>query len=186
MAIQVSAKKKEVKMPKGIDILFNFSVVFLVFVGMVYFFTVYLNVRAENIKEDLEQKIESKRAEIPEKQELEKIATTYFQLIEDFKLVTKNRKTVSTFFKPFEKMIHPEVVISDMSLNLLQDEVLIFGKGEDIIAVGQQFRALKENKDVLAVNLSELNISEEENEDNVRFSFSIKVDKDLLKLQIND
>lgn len=184
MAIQVTEKKKETKYPKGIDVLFQFSVFFFIFVGIAYFFTIYLNVKAEEVKVEVERRIEEKKAEIPEKDELEKTAHRYFQLIEDFKLIIDNNKIISPFFPPFERMIHPQVIVSSVSVNSFSNEGLIFGEGKDLVAVGQQFLALKNNEKVSDVNLMSIEILNEE--DVVRFSFSLKFDKDLFKFYTND
>lgn len=184
MAIQVTEKKKETKYPKGIDVLFQFSVFFFIFVGLAYFFTIYLNMKAEELKGEIEQRTEEKKAEIPEKEELERTAHRYFQLIEDFKLIIGNNKIISPFFRPFEEMIHPRVVISSVSVNSFSNEGLIFGEGEDLVAVGQQFLALKNNEKASDVRLVSIDISSEEGI--VRFSFSLKFDKDLFKFYTND
>ena len=184
MAIQVTEKKKETKYPKGIDVLFQFSVFFFIFVGISYFFTIYLNVRAEEVKVEVERRIEEKKAEIPEKEELEKTAQRYFQLVEDFKLIIDNNKIISPFFFPFEEMVHPQVVISSVNVDSISNDGLIFGEGEDLVAVGQQFLSLKRNEKVSDVNLISIDISREE--DVVRFSFSLKFDKDLFNFYTND
>ncbi len=184
MAIQVTEKKKETKYPKGIDILFQFSVFFFVFVGIAYFFTIYLNVQAEELKSEVERRIEEKKAEIPEREELEKNAQRYFQLVEDFKLIIDNNRIVSPFFYPFEEMIHPRVIISGMTVDSFSGNGLIFGEGEDLVAVGQQFLALKNNEKASDVNLVSIDILSEE--DVVRFSFSLNFDKELFNFYTND
>jgi hypothetical protein len=184
MAIQVTEKKKETKYPKGIDLLFQFSIFFFILVGVAYFFTIYLNVRAEEVKMEVERRIEEKKAEIPEKEELERTAQRYFQLVEDFKLIVDNNKVISPFFYPFEEMIHPRVVISSVTVDSFSNNGIIFGEGEDLIAIGQQFLALKNNENASDVNLASIDILAEE--EVVRFSFSLNFDKDLFKFYIND
>jgi calcineurin-like phosphoesterase family protein len=186
MAIQVTEKKKEVKMPKGVDVLFNFAIVLFIAVGVAYFFSLYLNVKAEETKEEIKQRIEAKKAEIPEKAELEKTAQKYFHLIEDFKLVGDNQKRFSLFFEPFERMIHPEVSISEISFNFNEKEATMIGEGRELVSIGQQFYALKKNEDVSDVNLTSLIISGEETEKSVIFVFSIKLNKDIFKPKTDD
>jgi hypothetical protein len=184
MAIQVTEKKKETKYPKGIDVLFQFSVFFFIFVGIAYFFTIYLNVKAEELKLEVERRIEEKKAEIPEKEELERVAQRYFHLVEDFKLIVDNNRVVSPFFFPFEEMIHPRVVISSLSVDSFSNSGIILGEGEDLVAVGQQFLALKNNENTSEVNLVNIDILSEE--EVVRFSFSLNFNKDLFKFYTND
>ncbi len=181
MAIQVTEKRKEVKLPKGVDVLFNFAIVLFIIVGFAYFFTMYLNVKAEETKDEIKQRIEAKKAEIPEKAKLEKTAQAYFHLIEDFKTISRNQKITSPFFIPFEKMIHPEVTIFDISFNLDGGEGLMTGVGKNLLVVGQQFHALKNNENVSNVNLSSLIISGDEEEKSVNFSFIMNINKDIFE-----
>ncbi len=182
MAIKVSEKKKETKLPKGMDMLFQFAVLLFVLVGASYFFMMYLNAEAEEKKTEIEQAITAKRAEIPEKEKLEEEARGYFNLIEDFKLVVENNRVLSPFFSPFEKMIHPNVSVFEMSVNLDEREGVIMGEGEDLVTIGQQFHALKNSESVSSVDLTGLTVPEEE--DKISFSFSIRFDEELFKLQL--
>ncbi len=184
MAIQVTEKKKETKLPKGVDLLFHFAIALFILVGAAYFATMYLNVKAEETKAEIKQRIEEKKAEIPEKEELEKKAQSYFHLIEDFKLIANNQKITSPFFVPFEEMIHPEVAVFDLSFNLSGGEGMLLGEGKDLLVVGQQFYALKNNEDISDVNLSSLTISEEETV--VGFSFTMKFKNEIFKQKIDD
>ncbi len=183
MAIQVSEKKKESNLPKGVDMLFQFAVVLFILVSISYFAMMYFNAEAKETKAEIELAIETKKAEIPEKQELERKARDYFNLVEDFKLLVKNQRVTSLFFEPFEKMIHPEVSLSDMRINLNENTGTFTGKGEDLVAVGQQFHALK-NKDFISdVGLTGLTVSEE---GEIVFSFLIKFDTDFFKFQLTE
>ncbi len=183
MAIQVSEKKKESTLPKGVDMLFRFAIVFFILVSLSYFFMMYLNAEAVETKTEIESAIETKKAEIPEKEELEKKIRDYFNLIEDFKLIVKNHRVMSPFFEPFEKMIHPEVSLSEMRLDLSGNTGTFAGKGEDLVAVGQQFHVLKNREFISDVELTGLTVSED---DEVVFSFLIKLNADFFKFQLTE
>ncbi len=183
MAIKVSEKKKETKLPKGVDLLFQFAVLLFVLVGGSYFFMMYLNAEAKEEKKEIEQAIVAKRAEIPEKEKLEEKARGYFNLIEDFKLVVENNRVLSPFFGPFEKMIHPNVSVFEMSVNLGEGEGVITGSGRDLVTVGQQFHALKNSDFISNVDLTDLTVPED---DRISFSFSVKFSEELFKLQLKE
>lgn len=187
MAIQVTEKKKEIKIPKGVDILFQFGVVLLVVIGLAYLATFYLSTKAVEEKKEVEQSIENKKAEIPEKQKLEETARYYRNLIDDFQMIVKNNRILSPFFQPFQKMVHPEVILVNLSVNLLESQGSFMGQAEDIVAVGQQFMALKDNENIRSVSLESLLISGDDAEERkIDFSFVINVDKDLFNFNIND
>jgi len=188
MAIQVSEKKKEVKLPQGMDALFQFSIILFVLVGLSYFFMMYLNISAEERKSEIETKIEETKAQIPEKEELERKAERYFNHIEDFKLILGNHQVTSPFFGPFEEMIHPEVSILRTEVSLDENEGMLTGLGEDLVAVGQQFSALKSREFISDVNLIALMVDEDEEtrEEIIMFSFVIRVEPELFELNIKN
>jgi hypothetical protein len=173
MAIQVENKKKKVKLPKSLDILFNFSLALIIIVVASYFFVDFLVATADETREKIENEIANKRAEIPEKEELEEVVRNYFNLIEDYKVLVENQRIISSFFPIFEEMIHPEVNIANVTFNSRERRGQIIGAGSGFVAVGQQFSALKENKNISSVRLENLNTSEEDNRERVAFVFSI-------------
>jgi len=184
MAIKVSEIKKKTKVPEGVDALFYFSLFLFFLVGAFYLFMLNLNLKAEEKKVEIEQAIENKKAEIPEKKDLEETAQKYFNLVEDFKLISENRRVTSSFFGPFEKMVHPEVFLFEAEINLDENEGIFSGEGEDLVVVGQQFHFLKNNESVLNVELTELTVSREE--EKVLFSFSIKFNEELFRFQLKE
>ncbi len=183
MAIKVSEKKKENKLPKGVDMLFQFAVFLFILVGSSYFFMMYLNAEAEEKKMEIEQAIEDKRAEIPEKEKIEEEVRGYFNLIEDFKLVVENNRVLSPFFVPFEKMIHPNVSVFEMGVNLDDGKGVITGGGENLVAVGQQFHLLKNSDFITNVDLTGLTVSKD---GQISFSFSIIFSVELFEFQLKE
>lgn len=184
MAIQVTEKKKEVKTPKGLDAFLQLSVVLFFLAAVAYGLFFYLNTEAEEAKAEVERQIEETKAQIPEKEELERRAQEHFNLIEDFKLLSRNRRVLSPFFEPFENMIHPRVMIFSFIAEVDQDEARFSGVGEDLVAVGQQFKGLKNTEFVLNVSLSELAvIRREDGRAYVEFSFQLELDPETFKFE---
>ncbi len=190
MAIQVSEKKNEIKLPQGLDALFHFAVVLFIIVGASYFFVLYLTARAEAREEQIEQKIEETKAQIPEKEELERTAQRYFNLIEDFKFVLEKHHLFSLLFSPFEEMTHPGVTIVSAEFNLDEGIIIVGGVTDNLVAVGQQFHALKNKDFILNVNLDNLNVKREDDivleREEILFSFMLSIDRDLFKFETKD
>ena len=173
MAIEVQKKKKGIDLPKGLDIFLQGMIALFAVMGIIYLSLLYLNAQVNEEKKIIEEQIEAKKAEIPEKQELERVAHEYRNLIEDFKLVSQNRNTFSLFFNPFEEMVHPSVIIFSTRVNLEESVVNFTGEAEDITVLGQQFFALKNNKNIESVTLSSMEIEKEEKR--VVFSFEAQL-----------
>ncbi len=170
MAIQVDNKKKKVKLPKSLDILFNFALALFLVVTSSYFLISFLIVNAEEVKREIEHNIEKKKAEVPEREEFEEAARNYFNLIEDFKVVVEKQKLVSLIFEPVEKITHPAVVINNANINLENNQGQIGGVGKNLIVIGQQFHALKNNEFISSVSLDALSVTED---GEVNFSFTL-------------
>ncbi len=183
MAIEVTKKKKEVKLPKGLDVFFQIAIVLFIIVSAAYLFVIYLNMQAEEAKTEIERQIEEKKAEIPEKEELERIAWEHFNLIEDFKTVTQSRKALSPFFGPFEGAVHPSVLVLNLSVNPEKNEAHFSGTGRNLVAVGQQFLALKNREFVLHAELTDLAVVEREDGTTyTEFAFMLSLAPDVFKL----
>ncbi len=183
MAIQVDNKKQRNKIPKSVDLLFNFSLILLLLVTGSYFFINFLMANTEEVRKEIEANIEKKKGEIPDRENVENIARDYFNLIEDFKLITSNQQSISLVFNPLEEMIHPGVSISSATVNLENNTMQMSGEAENLVAVGQQFQALKSNKNILSVDLESMIVLREDKSGKILFSFSITFKKDLFKFQ---
>ncbi len=175
MAIEVQKKKKGIDLPKGLDIFLQGMIVLFIIMGIVYFTFLYLNRQAKEEKSVIERQIEAKKAEIPEKQELERMAHEYRNLVEDFKLISENRSTFSLFFSPFEEMMHPATVVSSIRVDLEKNIINLAGNAENITVLGQQFFALKNNNKIEDVTLNNMEIEKEEK--TVSFSFEIQLEE---------
>jgi hypothetical protein len=187
MAIEVGKKKKETKLPKSLDLFFQFTIFLFVLVGASYFFMIFINARALDTKTQIEEQIKKKEAEIPEREELEKTAQEYFNLVEDFKTVVENHQVVSAFFDPFERIIHPKISVISVLLDVKNSEVSFMGEGENLVAVGQQFLILKNSEVVKEISLEQISLIEEIGEKKrVEFVFKIKIDPLLLNFNVEE
>ncbi len=177
MAIQIDNKKKKVKMPKSLDVLFNFALALFVVVIGSYFLISFLIANAEEVKREIEHNIEKKKAEIPERESLEEVARDTFNIIEDFKIIVEKQKLVSLIFGPLEKMTHPRASISSVSVNISNQQMNISGMADGFVSAGQQFQALKDNTLISSVSLDGLSLNED---GQVMFSFVVNLKEGLL------
>jgi hypothetical protein len=148
---------------------------------------IFLNSKALKVKTEIEEQIKRKEAEIPEREELEKTAQYYFNLVEDFKTVVQNHTVTSPFFEPFEKIVHPKVLFYNISLDINKKTISFSGAGENLTAVGQQFLVLKNNNAVKNISLTNLSLIEAEREGEkkrVEFSFSGELEPTLLNFNL--
>jgi len=188
MAIEVGKKKKKgSKTPKGLDIFFQAMVILFIIIVGSYFFAQHLKSQAEETKTEIESEIERRKAEVPEKKEMEDAARYYSNLIRDFKTVSDNRHIISSFFSPLERSIHPEVTIVALNIDPEGKSAVIEGEGEDFIAVGQQFHALKNRDFIEDVALSSLStVRDGEEIDYITFVFDIEIVEDLFTKTIKE
>ncbi len=183
MAIQVGDKTKKKKgkdLPENLDLFLPISIILFIIMGLFYISLFYLNAKAEETGEILENNIEQKEKEIPE--EIEKDAKKYSNIIEDFKELLEDHTIASPFFDLLENMMHPRVMMSSIDMSFEDNEAVISGKGEGFISVGQQFYVLKTRDFISEVTLDEMSKgSREEDEDDlgdyVDFSFTVKFNK---------
>ena len=187
MAIEVSNRKKEIKLPKGADLFFHFNIILLILAGIFYGFVYYLNFQAESVSQEIEEFTQARKAEFPEKQEIQLIAQNYANLLNDFKEILSQRREASSFFPYFERLIHPNVSVLSADINLEEGGVSFSGRGRNLVAVGQQFYSLKNNEFALNVSLSGLVVPEEENEESgVNFSFSFDISPEIFGEEVEE
>ncbi len=182
MAIEVQGKgkkKKEIKTPESLDIFLPISIALFVVMGASYFFLSYLTLRAEETGEVIRESIAEEEKKIPEGVEAE--IREYSNAISDFKTVIEDHYIVSSFFRPFQNMTHPRIMMSNMSLNLQESSANFSGRGDGFVAVGQQFYVLKQRGFIENVELLSMNRGLDEDGNFVEFSFSIDFNPELFK-----
>ncbi len=182
MAIKVTPKKRQIKLPKGLDVLFQVSIGFLAVTLLTFLLFIFLEGRAINTLYDIEEITEEKLAEIPELGVLERKAHYYRRLMEDFQEVLAMHHLSSSVFPFIQSIIHPRARISNINVNFEERRVDFSGEAESLIVAGQQFYYLKSLERVRNVELSGLSmIQEREDHDGppirrgVSFSFDLRL-----------
>jgi|GEM_PF-1842170 len=188
MAIEVSQqKKKKVKAPEGLDLFFQAMIFLFVLVVGGYFFMLHLNTQAEEIGREIEDEIARRKAAVPEREEMEDRARYHRHLIEDFQDIIDARYVMSPFFSPFEGSVHPSAEVFVLNIEPEERTVRVSGKGEDFVAVGQQFYALKAREFVEELSLSNLStVREDEEVVAVEFTFDMQVEEELFVKDISE
>lgn len=172
--VEIIPKPAE-KGPAWPNILLAFSVLILIGVVIGYFLLdSFIKTDEEILKE--KEKI-SKQPRSSEEQELEREVLQYKKKIDDFTHLIDQHKISSDSFAFLEKIIHPQVWISDLSLDVKGAEAQISGEAEKI-ALGQQLLILKEDGKVLKANLSSLQRKEGET---VNFTILLSLDPEIFK-----
>ncbi len=179
MAIRITSERKQIKLPKGLDMFFQISIALFVVVGFMYLFIGYLENRALFAIKEVEETTEQKLAEIPNLSTLERKAHNYRRLLEDFKHVLGGHHIISPVFYFIQEIIHPRAQISTLNINLEEERMDFSGRGESLVIVGQQFYFLKSVDRIRSVELSSLSAIEERTEEGesirtgVNFSFNL-------------
>ncbi len=187
MAIEVSKRKKTTKTISGINSFFQITLFLFFVVGIVYFGVFLLYQSSEKRGLEIEEEIQKKLDEVPDREEIEEKIMKYFNLINDFKLVESSRFLSSAFFSPFEQAIHPEVEVFNANVILNSGKINFSGKAKNIITVSEQFKGLKNIEYVKSVSLSGLSIEIDETTEQstkrsaVDFNFEIEIDTEVLK-----
>ena len=159
----------------GINVLLYFSIILLVAAAGVYF---YLGSTIEK-----NQKILKEKQEIltqPRSNEERKLEEKIFgdkKKIEDFAFLIDQHQISSNFFPFLEGLIHPQVAIFGLSLNVRNAKVELSGMAEKT-ALGQQLLIFQGNEQILETKLSSLQAREGET---VHFSISLSFDREIFK-----
>lgn len=187
MAIEVSNKKKKTKSISGVNAFFQVTLFLFFIVGIAYFGVSHLYNSAEKRGRQIEETIQQKLDEVPEREEIEQRIRDYFNLVNDFKNIQSQRFLSSSFFSPFEEAVHPEVEVFSASIDLEIGRVSFSGEAKNITTIAEQFRGFKEIDYVESVSLSNFSVEGEDSEEmpnpksKVSFSFEITINTDLFK-----
>lgn len=172
--VEIIPKPRE-KEPLWPNILLAFSVLILIGAVIAYFLLGYFiktNQEIIEVKEKAERQPRSS-----EEQETEKEVLQYKKKIDDFTPFLNQHKISSEFFNFLEKIIHPQVWISDLTLDVQKAETQISGEAEKT-ALGQQLLIFQENEQILEANLSSIQIEEGEK---VNFTILLSFDPEMFK-----
>ena len=165
MAIEIVSKPKQETSfwATGIYYLSIFLFCFVIFGSAILF---YLNKRASNRIEALNTQIaQLKLSEIEKKFRQDK------KMIENFQTLLKRHRTPSMFLgssegsfpqtKKLAALIHPQVQIVDLSINLENSEVNISGITKNLVTLEQQLTIFKQEPLVKETRLSNFSVTKE-------------------------
>jgi len=185
MAIKITSKKKkfEIKSSEEFNILFNFSIFFLMISLIVYGILFYIG-RTTNYKiYTVREEIEKMESEAVNFRNQEKELENYKKIIKDYSQIFNQRKIASDFLPMIETSVHPKALFRDISVSLDTGITQIKGYAYDLETIEQQYHLFKmlkfekgdvEKSNIISpINEVRLNSMSEINEDPFRFSFDI-------------
>jgi Tfp pilus assembly protein PilN len=157
------------------DILLYLSIV--IFIGGVgaYFGLGYFIGENQKVLKEKEQILAQPRSE--EEQKLKREVLQYQQKIDDFAPLINQHRVSSDFFVYLEEIIHPQVWLSELKLDVLGAGVEISGETEKT-ALGQQLLIFQAAEEILETNLTKLQAGEGEK---VSFTISLSLDPEIFQ-----
>jgi len=167
----IPKKEKTAILPPWFNILFYAAIVVFALVLLVFFILNQLKSAAKTDLEDVRNKIEQVRS--PERLALEAELLALEKRIKDVAFLLASHQEASKFFTELEKLTHPRIQFTEISLDNPKSEVRLSGLAEDFTAAEQQFRIFNESNLFKEVKLSGLSFSEEEG---VKFQLSFTFD----------
>jgi len=167
--------KIEERPPIWLNILFYFSIIFLVAAVAGVFSFRYLKNRAENSLQSIEQQIDLSKAG---REALESEVFRYQQKIDDFSLLLNTHKAASNFFPFLEKACHPKTQFTELALSLKDAKAGISGIAESFEALEQQINILEKQEQVKEVYLAKISIAKEGGAD---FTLNIALNPSLFR-----
>ncbi len=181
MAIEVGKTQKKSNLPKGFDPIFYLALVIFLLAGAAFGVVFWFNMQALEEKERLEELTEEQEMELAKRSELEEEVREYSNLVEDFQFLVRERYLASEFFQPFQKAIHPRVVIFNANVSMEEGRVDFDGETESFVAIGQQFRAFQDIEYTTNIEMNSLSLVEDEDGERVTFSFTMTMNPDVFK-----
>lgn len=163
MAIELK-QKKYTESSKWINILLCVSIGMIALGLAGYFVLGSLTNQAKKDISDLNTNIQDNSG-------LETEIRNYQQKINDFSKILSGRRNMLMFFSFFESLCHPSVWVQNLESNNLDNQISFSGKTESFISLGQQYLILKSSPAIDLVNLSKIEINEENG--GVDFSFDL-------------
>lgn len=159
MAIEVIPKKPQAKPGDSANFLLYLSVILLLF-SIISLPTLYF------LKKNSEKLLEETKAEIAEKETGQRKAQEREVLqaqrkINDFLFLLDFRRENSQFFNSLANLTHPKVFFSKIDLRIKEGKVLLSGRAESPIVLGQQMLLFKKANYIKQINLEKVSISQE-------------------------
>lgn len=141
----------------GLNLLLVCSLLLLVLTAGSYFVFDKLIKENENIKQDLEAKINQEKT--TERETLRKEMEKYEQKINDFKFLIDQHLQINPVFEAIEKNTHPQVMFTTFNLAPRQNQLKLTGETNNFAIVGQQIALFQKDETAITqVNLDKISI----------------------------
>jgi hypothetical protein len=168
--------KPKIKMPFWQNLLLYLSIIFLIGSLSSYFVLFYLQKKSERKIWDLDRLIEEQKT--LEHKKLEIKVLNVKKKIEDFSFLIKDRKLITKLFSLIEKNCHPRVFFTKLSFDLKNFTLQLPGETESFQDLAQQFYIFEKEKNIKALNLSDISIGRE---GKIEFKFTLSFSPQFFK-----
>ncbi|PIP22623.1 MAG: hypothetical protein COZ91_03120 [Candidatus Nealsonbacteria bacterium CG_4_8_14_3_um_filter_39_7] len=108
---------------------------------------------------------------------LEEKALDYKKKIEGFSQLMGSHVFASRFFPFLEKNTHPQVLFSDLELDMETGSVNLSGETESFLSLEQQVKILENNPQIKSLNLSGVSIGDK---GKIKFAIDFSFDKGIV------
>ena len=163
------------KVPLWQNILLYLSIVVLIGAVGAFFFLGYLMGESQKVLKEKEKTLAQGKTK--ERQELEEKILQTKAKFDNFAPLIEKHKISSEFFAFLEEIVHPQVWINKLELDIQKTEVKISGEAEKT-ALGQQLLIFQGNEKILKTDLSNLKTKEGEE---VSFDILLSFDPGIFK-----
>ncbi|MEA3295749.1 MAG: hypothetical protein U9Q27_01230 [Patescibacteria group bacterium] len=161
--------KKEI--PKYQDILFYCSL-FLLFAILICYFA-FNHFENKSFKEFQAKQSELSEIGTPEQKQAEKRVLIYESKIKDFGELLDKHKYTSVFLEKMEKMAYNDTNFTNLSLNVLEQSVVLRGKASSFKDLGEQLNLLKKQNNIIeSVEMTNMAMDKD---GAVNFTFNLKI-----------
>ncbi len=150
--------KRVAKLPLWLGILFYVSITILLVSVLALFFLSLFQKRASQTLQNLEAVISQKK---PSQELLEKEVFSCQEKINDFSVLVAEHQVPLNFFSFLEKLCHPQVQFTELSLNSEELRAGLSGNAESFQTLGQQILIFKKAPEIKSVHLSKISIRKE-------------------------
>lgn len=170
----IPKKEKTAVLPRWVDILFYVAIVVFIITLLAFLILNRLKNATEKALENVQVKIEQIRT--PERLAMEANLLDLEKKIKDVEVLLGSHYDASKFFTELEKVTHPGVQFTEISVDNTKFTVRLSGLAQDFTAVEQQFRILDQSDLFHEVKLSDLSVGKEAEQPGVKFLLSFTFD----------
>ena len=168
--------KPTTELPFWQKILFYISISLFLVSFLAFFVLNHFHQKAELQLKQLEEILSEERSS--EEITLEKKVFDYQKRIRDFSKISRSHIFPSNFFIFFEKLCHPRIWFSKLSLNFKDFSLAVSGEAESFSDLGQQILIFRQEEKIKKADLTEIAIGPE---GKINFSINISFNSEILK-----